>query len=277
MRKLLCAGVAFYAAIMAQPAYAGFWVNPIMSASGAADIDDSHGNDVKTTTYGIMGGNEFFTLGYKNTHYSFSGWEPIDKLQMLFADIHYASNFNEHLGYFVGLELASGWEEDFSLSDNYSIRPRVGISYAIDRNFSLLLGVKANFNEADNRFIPIVGLKYRDPSEIGFSTLLGYPETTLQYRFNNYLALMGRFYAVNQDVYQLRSDSPMAPDGYLVEESMNGRLGLVFTPMQTFSISAGLDASFNREYKVYNEYGDELKSWETDTAWGGYVNFDVNF
>lgn len=277
MRKLLCAGAVLSASLLALPAYAGFWINPVMSASGAADIDNSHGNDVKTTTYGIMGGNEFFTLGYKNTNYKFSGWDPIDKLQMLFADVHYASSFNETLGYFLGLELAAGWEDDFSLSDNYSIRPRAGISFAFDNNFSLLLGVKANFNEAKNRFIPIVGLKYRDPSEMGFSALLGYPDTSLQYRFNAYLALMGALSAVNQDVYQLRSDSPLAHDGYLVEDSFNGRLGLVFTPVQAFTISAGVDASFNREYKLYNEYGDELATFETDNAWGGYINFDVNF
>lgn len=278
MRKI-CVLAATVAALSVAPAsFANFWMTPIFSHSTSADIDGSSG-DMSSTTYGLMGGNDYFTLGYKSTDYSYSGngFQPFDDLSLLFGDAHYEDMFTNSVGYFIGAELTFGWEDDVHLSDDYSFRPRAGLNFVVNQDVTLLLGGKVNFNEADDKFTPILGLKYRDPSDMGFYALIGYPQTDIQYRFNNYFAAVGSLTAVNQDVYQLADDNKIARKGYVMEDSYNAKAGIVLTPMQSFTINAGVDLALDRDYDLYNSNGDKISTYSTDPALGAYVNFDVNF
>ena len=100
-----------------------------------------------------------------------------------------------------------------------------------------------------------------------------------QYRFNDLFALNGKVTAVpvNQDIYQLSDDSSVARKGYLAEESAEANIGVTITPMQAFSITAGVGVKFDHEYKIYNKYGDEIRSYETDPSGQAYIGFNAHF
>jgi hypothetical protein len=277
MRKLtkLAAAMAFSAACASASA-AGFWLSPIYSYNSSADAGGFNG-DVKTTSYGIQGGYDFFTLGYKSTDYEFDRNDWLDTLHLLFADIHYDGNFSQGFGYFLGLGGSFGWENDFSASDNYTVRPRAGLSFDFGNDFGAMLGLKANFNEADNRFAPIAAIKYRRLGDYGLSMVLGYPDTSLMYRFTQSIALEGSASFFNQDVYQLSDDNAFAPEGYFWEDSVNANLGVVLTPLDALTLRAGVDATFSRDLKVYNSDGDEITTINSDPSYGVYVNGSLNF
>ncbi len=277
MRKLtkLASAVAFGAACASASA-AGFWISPIYSSMSSADAGGFNG-DVKTTSYGIQGGYDFFTLGYKSTDYDFDRNDWLDKLHLLFADIHYDGNFSQGFGYFLGLGGSFGWENDFHASENYTVRPRAGVSVRLNPDFSLMLGLKANFNEAENRFIPIVALKYRSLGDYGLSGVFGYPETRVMYRWADWIALEGSVSAFNQDVYQLSDDSALARKGYFVEDSFNAAAGFVVNPVEAITLRAGVNATFDRDFKIYSNDGDEIHKYSSDPSYGFYLNGSANF
>lgn len=277
MRKLtkLASAVAFGAACASASA-AGFWISPIYSSMSSADAGGFNG-DVKTTSYGIQGGYDFFTLGYKSTDYGFDRNDWLDKLHLLFADIHYDGNFSQGFGYFLGLGGSFGWENDFHASENYTVRPRLGLSFDFGNGFGAMLGLKANFNEADNRFAPIAAVKYRRLGDYGLSMVLGYPDASMMYRFTQAIAVEGSASFFNQDVYQLSDDNAMAPKGYFWEDSVNANVGVVLTPLDALTLRAGVDASFSRDFKVYNHDGDEIRTVSGDPSYGFYLNGALNF
>lgn len=277
MRKI-CMVAAVVTALAAVPSQAAFWITPTFSTSSSADIDDSNG-DISSTSYGLMGGNEYFTLGYKGTTYDFSGPDLLDDMSLLFVDVHFDGKFTGNLGYFAGLGAAFGWEDDFDMSENYNLKPRAGITYSFGGDYRLAAGVGASINEPDSSVYPILTLNYREPSDLGLSYKLGFPMVDAQYRFNNLLALTGKLTAipVNQDIYQLSSTSMLARDGYLAEEYAEAKVGVVLTPMQAFSISAGVGYDFRHEYKIYDHDGNEFRSFDTDPSYSAYINFNARF
>ena len=279
MRKLtVLAGAITLAVSLSAIEAQAWWVTPTYSTSSKADFDDFNG-DVKSTSYGIMGGNEYFTLGYKATDYSLSGRDLFSDMHLLFADAKYDGKFSAQWGYFAGVGVAFGWEDDFHASDNYNIKPRAGVSYALNQDYTIVGGFGANLNEPDNMFYPILSLNYRNSSDIGLSYKLGFPYFDAMYRINNMFAFTGKVVAVpvKQDVYLLADDNRVLSKGYLVEEYSEGSLGVEFTPHRAVAINAGLSVNFAREYNIYNSDGHEISSYETDPSYGAYLNVRANF
>lgn len=278
MRKICILAAVVASALAAAPSQASFWLTPTFSTTSAADFDDFDG-DVSSTSYGLMGGNEYFTLGYKGTSYDFSGPKLFDDMSLLFADLHFKDNLSAQWGYFAGVGVAFGWEDDFDATENYNFKPRAGLSYAINGDYRISGGIGANINEPDSKVYPIITLNYRNSSDYGLSYVFGFPMIDAQYRFNDLFALNGKVTAVpvNQDIYQLSDDSSVARKGYLAEESAEANIGVTITPMQAFSITAGVGVKFAHEYKIYNKYGDEIRSYETDPSGQAYIGFNAHF
>lgn len=278
MRKICLMAAVVAASLAAAPSYASFWITPTFSTSSKANFDNAPG-DISTTTYGLKGGNEYFTLGYKGTSYDFSGPELFDDMSLLFADAHYNDKVSQNWGYFVGLGVAFGWEDDFHISENYNLRPRAGLSYAFSGDYTLNFGIGANINEPDSKVYPIVTLNYRDKSDYGLSYVLGFPMIDAQYRFNDLIALTGNVTAipVNQEIYQLADDSRLAREGYFAEESAEANLGIILTPLKSLSINAGVGVKFAQEYNIYDKNGNEIRSYETDPSCQAYLGFNAHF
>lgn len=254
-----------------------FYINGSGSVNGDADIDGVGGAEVSTSVYRLTMGNQYFTLAYKHTEYDFSGIEdPFDSLDHLALDGRYDGTFCGDWGYFTGLTLGMGFEDDIHLSDNYAVTPRAGISYEVMPGTRLFLGALAQFNEVDNIYLPIVGIQFGKEADLGWSGSIAYPATKVTYRPSAYYAFEGVFLTV-RDLYQLADDSKLLPEGYIFEEGYGVSAGVIFTPVQLLELRAGVQSYFDREYTLYNAGGHEMASYDVDPSIGGYVNLNLRF
>ena len=274
MRKvtLLAAVLACFAA----PAMANWSVTPIYTYLGKADTKDVK-DEVKTSTYGLEVANEYFTFGYTRTNYDFKNSYDID-LNKLYADAKYDKINRGTWGYFLGMGVAFGWEDDFHMSKNYQITPRAGVNYDFGNDWFVSLGVGFDLNEIENYVDPVFLIAYRDPSALGLSGSIG-TYNHIQYRFSDAVALEGTVNYIDRDVYQLadKAKHGAAREGYFMEKSISANAGVVATPIDMFTLKAGVEARFDREYKVYDKDGHKLRTYDSDPAYGFYLSGALNF
>lgn len=278
MRKLSLCALALGVSLTL-PASAMFNLNTSVSYNGKTDIDDSN-SEISSTVYNLRAISDHFSFAIKHTTYDFSGSdfreEPFDSLTFLALDARDEGELTGPWGYFVGLTYGMGFEEDINLGDNYSIIPRAGVSFKFNQDVQGFLGAVANFNEADNKFLPILGIKIGSENNLGWSGSLAYPATRLTYRFNETIALESVLLTV-KETYQLADDSKIYKEGYLMEESYGAALGAIFTPFSHLVLRAGVQGYFDREYTLYSSSGHEIDSFETDPCVGAYVSLGYTF
>ncbi len=276
MRKVTLLAAAVLASL-ALPAMAEGWsVTPIYSYQGKADTKDVK-DEVKTTTYGIEASNEYFTFGYTKTKYDFKNSDDLD-LNKLYGDVRYETRNPGTWGYFVGMGFAFGWEDDFHMSENYQLTPRAGFNYDFANDWFVALGVSLDFNEIKNYVDPVLLIAYRDPSQLGFSGSIG-TYNHLQYRFSQGLALEGTVNYIDRDVYQLadKAKHGAAREGYFMEKSVSANAGIVASPIDMLTLKAGVEARFDREYKVYDKDGHKLATYDSDPSYGFYLSGSLHF
>ncbi len=277
MRKLAFLAATTLVCLSAPSMAADFTVTPVYSHLGAADFDGASG-DVKTSSYGLVGNNDFLTLGYTKTEYDFSNRPDVD-MNKVFADLRYAKVNPGTLGYFVGGGLAFGWEDDFHPSENYSITPRAGLNYDFGNEWRVTGGLSMNINEIENYFQPIFMVHYRSPDSLGFSGVFG-TKNHAQYRFTNAMAVEGTLRGIDRDIYQLSDDNSKhgsAAEGYLMERSIAASAGVVLNPLDALTLRAGVEARFDRELKVYDKDGNKLGKQDIDPSYGLYINGSLSF
>lgn len=260
------------AALCALPAQA-FYVNASGAYNGKADIDG--GGEASTAVYRLTVGGQYLTFFYKHTSWDFSGRDdPFDSLNYTGVDAHLDGSFSTNWGYFAGLTLAMGFEEDIHLEDNYAVTPRLGLSYQFLPGTRVFLGAAAQFNEVENQYLPIIGIEFGSQRDQGLTGSIAYPATRVTYRFNATWAVEGVFLTV-RELCQLADDSSLLPQGYIFEESYGASAGVIVTPLEQLEIRAGLQSYFDREYTLYNKGGHEVASFDMDPSTGlyGSVNF----
>ncbi len=254
-----------------------FFVNANGSYNGKADIDGSGGAEMSSSVYRLTAGGQYLTFSVKHTEYDFSGIDdPVDSLDHVALDGHYDFSLTQDFGLFTGLTLAMGFEDEIHLSDNYAITPRAGVSYTFAGGNQIFLGALAQFNEVDNIYLPIAGIKFGSDSDLGFSGSLAYPATKVTYRPSAYYAFEGVFLTV-RDLYQLADDSKLSPEGYIFEKSYGAALGVIVNPLQMLELRFGVQSFFDREYEIYDAGGHELASYDVDPAMGFYGNLNFKF
>ena len=243
-----------------------------------ADIKNSGGDELSTRSYDLSLSNKYVTVGYKRTDYDFSKEDAFNSLNKGYVDLRYNGPLGADLGYFVGLTAGLLFEEGASLSDSYSLAPRVGIGYSFNKDITAFFGATANINAAKNIYLPIIGLKVGDESDYGWSGALAYPETRLSYRFNQYVAVHGTFMTV-RDIYHLDDSESKAEmrDGFFREDSYGLGVGATLTPMEHVKLSAGVFSYFDRSFKIYDQAGNEIDSFDADNAAGFYFRAGANF
>ncbi len=247
--------------------------------TGDSDVKDSNG-DLNTKAYGLNLDSTYFSLGVKRTDYDFSGVDDFgfDSANTIYGDVHYNGSFSNNLTYSVGLTLGALYESDFDFGDSYALAPRAVLGYKFTNGMTGFLGAYANFNGAENIYLPIIGLKLGDDKDHGWSGSIAYPATRVQYRFNSFWAVDATFLTV-RDTFHLDEDNERGDlsDGYIREKSYGMGLGVTLNPLTHFQISTGLFSYFDREFELYNHGGDELGSFETDPAYGAYVRGSLVF
>lgn len=281
MLAVAVATAAAAACAVATAAENPFLVNFDVIGTADADIKGSNA-EMKTTSYGLNAGNKWFTIGVNRTDYDFSntnGVEPFDSLNKIYADLRYDGYLTSSIRYYAGINLAALYESDIDLGDSYNIAPRIAVGWEFMDGITAFAGAYASLNEADNIFEPILGLEVGREGDIGWSGAIAYPTTRIQYRFNPTWAVDANFMTV-RDTYYLDDDSSKPAklkNGYMREESYGAGIGVTFTPVKMIKLSAGLFSYWDREFKFYDNGGNELGTVETDNSNGAYLRGSLVF
>lgn len=247
--------------------------------SNDADIEGTN-SSVQTTSVGFSLSNENFTLAYKNSNYDFSGGiDPFSSLHKLTFDMRHEDYFATNLKYYLGLTLGTLFEDDISLSDSYTLSPRAALGWTFMNGWTLYGGAYANLNAADNIFLPIVGLKIGEYSDLGWSGAIAYPETKVQYRFNKSLAADLTYLTVCDTYYISNSVDRHGKDtdGFYREEAQGASLGVTYSFSNTMHLSGGVFTYFDREFKFYDNSGNKVLTLDADDNAGAYARLSFSF
>lgn len=255
----------------------GFFINLDNQFTNEADIKGTNSN-VQNSSYGFAFGGSSdsydYVIEYKRSSYDFSGpYQPFDDLNKFAVDFSQDLAFSSNLNLYYGINVGALFESSLSLSDSYSISPRAALGWNFYSNMTAYLGAYANFNAADNIFLPIVGLKIGNDSDLGWTGSIAYPETKLQYRFSRALSA-DLTYLTLRDTYYIDTSYG---DVYFREESQGASLGVTYSFNQSMHLSGGVFAYFDREFKFYNGSGDEIGNLDVDNNAGAYARFTYAF
>lgn len=280
--KLSCvaSGVAL-ALVLGFSASAQAQLNVSADYMGTGDADiDGQNSSLSTHSYGIKVGYDFIDFTARRTTYDFSDvdTDPFDELTKLKITLHHKGNFTSNISYLASLGLGALYEDSLDLSDSYNVTPTFALGWDFANGMTAFFGATANFNAADNIYMPVIGLQLGDDKEQGWTGAIAYPATRVQYRFNPSLAINATFLTV-RDTYHLDDDSYKGSwaDGFFREESYGASVGATLTPIQHLMLSVGVVSFFDRQFEIYDQSGNKIDSFDTDAAFGGYVNVSYNF
>lgn len=267
MKKL---SLLFIGVALSLNASAAWQITPYGYFSSKADVKGSY-NKASYSVYGFDAKNEHFGFGYKKTAYDFDRKTFFDDLNLVYASANYSDKLVGNLGYALGTYLSFGFEDDIKVSKSYDLVPTAALTYDFQNDWSMIAGAGVSLNKANNFGFGIIGLKYRDQSDMGLSASIGYPRTMASYRFTEYFALGADAGAIRGGHYYLEDTKT-----YAYEKGYEANLYALITPFKQLSVKAGVGYDIDRQVKFYNNrtYIGKMK-FENETNF--FVNGAVSF
>lgn len=204
------------------------------------------------------------------------GKEPWEHLNLVRAGFQYERGRKRRLGWFAGGEVHSGWEEDLD-GESVGAFAYLGANYTFGNKVLVRLGALGVYHKAESLVLPVVGVRWNMDARKGLMGDVGFPRTTVAWRFNPTWAIRldGMFY--DSDYYRLADNSPLESKGFLEQRQMSADLGMEFRPVTDMIIFGGVRYLFNREYKVWNQDGENERSYDVDPSWGLVFSMDWRF
>ncbi len=243
------------------------------SYTGHADVD-STGSFSETSTHMRLR-IAFFSLSYTQDHYD---WE--DTASLPFGD---GSDPWEDLH---SLSLGARWGKKLSDTWLFHCTGGLGVNYErqIDDAWGWFgIGVFARQLNEDWRFnfgigyaghqkvnqsfsvFPIVGINYRRSMDEGWSWGLGFPNTSIQYRFNLVWAVSAGFAWRGGNVYRLADNNRVVPAGYAEVKGSSWGITVRYYPSRKLRFRLGISALTGRGIEFYDRDGDELQDYDVES------------
>lgn len=260
--------------------------NLSFTAGWAADAGvHGSGADVSAAGFKARAGYKDFFLSFERVHYSWSNQErlpfgngkdePWDDLNVVTLGYQRNGKVSKKWMYFVGGGITSSFESQ--LEDSLSFRGFGGFTYIYSPKLQFTLGAGGVFHKVRSQGLPVVGVTYNRGATEGFSAGLGFPLTFLAYHFNENWALKTRIVEFDLDIFRLADDSPASPKGFLERQDLMADMGVEWTPMKGMALYVGARYYFKRELTLYDEDGNNERTYDVDNAWGGVLRLSWKF
>lgn len=201
--------------------------------------------------------------------------DPWEHLQVASLGYRHGGKINQDWMWFGSLRVYSAFESD--MGDSFGVGAMGGARYHINNQWSLLLGVAGRYHPVESLVLPMVGFAWNEQAPQGFSAQIGFPLSSLSYRFNTGLALHLKMLEFNQYTYRLADDSNVESGGYLKVDDMIAGLQLDYSPVKHLSLEASLSYAINRTFTSYDSDGDHEQEYDVDNAWGGMLRLVYRF
>jgi hypothetical protein len=261
---------------------------PLLSFTGnyvsRADVQDS---DADVSVTGLKGLVEYkdFSFSYERLDYSWSDSEklpfgngessPWDILHALSMRYSRHGSINSNWKYFVGGAASSAFEEQ--MQNSYGFGVFSGATYIYSPTLQFTLGTGFVHHEIQTKAVPVVGISWNQGAAEGLSVAIGFPDTSLSYRFNPQWKARSRILQFDQGVYRLADDSTVEEKGFLEKQDLVTDLEIEYSPIKTLSIIAGVQYFFKRELTFHDDNDDHEQTFDLDNAWGGVLSVSHNF
>ncbi len=267
MKKL---SLLFLGIALSLNASAAWQITPYGTFTSKTDVKGSS-NKASYSVYGFDAKTEHFGFGYKRTSYDFDNKTDFDDLNLIYGSVDYSDKIVGDLGYYVATYLSLGFEDEIKVNKDYNLVPMAALTYDFGNDWSIIGGAGLSFNKADNYGFGIIGLKYRQPSDMGLSASIGYPRYMINYRFSKMLALGADGGVIRGGHYYLDNSKT-----YAYEKGYEVNLYALLTPFNQLNIKAGVGYNIDREIKFYEDrtYIGKMK-FENEANF--FVNAGVSF
>ncbi len=253
-----------------------------------ADFDDNNAS-YSFTEYGARLDWNMLSLTYVGRQYS---WNDVntakfansddglwDELHNLKLELNFDGMFNDTWGWFVSPSISSTFEKE--MSSSFTTGLQGGLLYSFNENWNLILGADvALASHGEFSVNPIALVNYKNENELGLSATLGFPFTSVNYRFNENIALRTSV-DMGTVEYRLADDNILASEGYLEKQEVIIGFYADITPnisnFENLEISAGVEYNTMREINVYNKNYNKIQSIDVDDAFGASLRFKYSF
>ena len=255
---------------------------------GRSDIGNDQGQ-VEYIRSGLSVSVSRFSFSYQGKSYAWGDRQrlpfgnrnddPWSELRAVGLKLSHFGALDRKFRYFIGGRLSSSYEQ--GASGLLGVGAYGGLLYGVSRRWQLSFGMGISHNKVNTNVLPMFGLSWnRGPgggaAVKGWSASIGFPETSVSYRFNPEVALrLGLSF--DKDIYRLSGGSTAQPDGYL--ETQDAILGLYLdlNPTKRFKVILGVQGNFAREMVLYDRDERHVRTYDLDPAWGGVLNLALSF
>lgn len=254
-----------------------------------AEADLDQGGGFAMTSGGLSAGWRYVTVFYHHNYYNWSNVaglpfgdgrnDPWDDLHIVGISGRYRGRITDKWGYFLNGGLFSGFEKQMG---DVTVSAGGGFSVSPFQDVRVSVGASFFYHPVRTLVLPVLGLswkrsagKHGDAAQ-GLSLSLGFPETSVGYRFNEKVGLrLGLVYT--KGMYRLADDSPVQPRGYVETQDVMGGFFVDLTPIRPLKLSLGLGWDSFRELTVYNKDAHQRGDFDLDAAPSMYFRLNFRF
>ena len=205
-----------------------------------------------------------------------AGNAPWQSLTQIAPGFQYYSKIGEQWGVWGKVMAIAGFEGNIS-SQAWSYNPQLISFFKASPQKIYYGGAGLLYHPIESLYYPILGVAWNLESRKGLSFALGFPETMLRYGFSKQLAVKIDF-AIDVRIYNLASDSSVAPDGFLrIAEMIPGiRLEYKLTK-KTLLLHAGMRGHAGRLLTLYNKKENQQAIYNVDLSWAMHMGLEYRF
>lgn len=246
---------------------------------------DVGGGQVSATAFRARVSYKGFSFFYQRADYSWDNVEglpfgnrkdePWETLQIASLGYRHGGKINQGWSWFGNLRVYSAFESE--MDDSFGVGAMGGVRYRINKQWGLVLGVAGRYHPVESLVLPIVGLSWNEATPQGFSAQIGFPRSSLSYRFNPGLALHLKMIEFNQYTYRLADDSDVERSGYMKVEDMIAGVQLDYSPIRHLTLEASLSYTIDRTLTSYDSDGNNENEYDVDNALGGMLRVVYRF
>lgn len=199
-------------------------------------------------------------------------WQDVHQISLGFGHMDMTTR---RWGYFYNLGMTTGFEKE--ISDSFGVNAMGGLIYASrTTDFLFQMGALVSADSVETMVIPVLGANWNTHAPRGPFFSFGMPQTLVGYRFSpEHEISAGATY--QSSIFRLSDTSPVSPKGYMENKGGRGFLAYSFSPAKRLSAAATLDYHFEREITLFDDEGENERSYEPDSSLGISLIFDLFF
>jgi len=238
---------------------------------------------VKTYKQKIQINNEMFGVSYNRWDFEwdneaslpfYKGKNPIESMERVKLYANFPLFLNDKWFMLNSVNINATYEKE--MANSFGAGMVSFFSYKVDDDHAVQMGAFANYHPVKTLALPVLGYTYRVRANDGLTLVLGFPRAYVGYHLSpNLLLNAGMIYS--QAVIRLADESGIEEKGYVEAKDFQSSMGVRYEFSKSLVLSADLLYTFKRDFTIFNNDADELKSYSIEPSAGAIVKLKYLF